>query len=1111
MVNNAQDKRTVRSDLIETTRSLLVGPLAIDEVIESAPVDTYLTGILWPRGTSADAVDDDEGSTGAGGDDPSADSAVPGYRTIRPCSIGITLAVRAGASLTIDLGTTARYEPRDETATSVEGKREAPDATKALVLKTDSVQGNAGSAAGGPDGQQKPRKVWARRELGYSLSLAADGGSKTYSEKNFDRRDGTKVEDRALSVHVRRRAGPKQYVFTITLINEEDDSPGASSRHVKCLFQAELIVRAHIGEAPAIEPRPLPPPDKSDREALANALLYREVREFAAGHGIAVTWDDAAQDNVIDEVKTSWMPRTVVPGTSADGHSLLGSFRNAWPDALRAAWLGAETARESVTQALDAFAACYGQWIKASLEPRIAQFGEELDSAARANFDRCVSAHMRIRDGVTVLRENPAAWTAFALANAAMDRQSNFPGKGDSRRPLVWRPFQLAFMLLVIPGLVDPGREDRGCMDLLWFPTGGGKTEAYLALTAFQIFYRRLTHESRRAVGGVDVLMRYTLRLLTVQQFQRAAALISACDFIRQSDSRLGDARITLGLYVGGDATPNNMEAARKAIAEEHANQAPSSTPRQLLQCPVCGSDLPATALVADAVQPKVNIRCVKPDCETAGNPLPVLTVDEEIYAAPPSLLIGTVDKFAQIPRRTDIRRLFSLDGGEPPGLIIQDELHLISGPLGSMAGLYETVIDTFCTRGEVRPKVIGSTATIGHAEPQVRALFDRSVLQFPPPGFDSSDSFYAVRDTAGPDRIYVGVPTAGRSPKFALQALVSSLLQAASYLKEKKDAELGNIDPYWTCVAYFNSLRELGGAYVLMQDDVPRQMQFLSSRLDMGRRELQNLPVELSSRRSSRELPELLQALSGTLEDFEADPLEKPEPKDTVLASNMISVGVDVPRLGLMVVNGQPKSTAEYIQASSRVGRGIPGLVFTLCNSGRPRDLSHFEHFHSYHGALYKSVEATSVTPWSPRARDKALHAVVASLVRHLVTGMSGDEDAVNFDGSDPIVQQLITDIVRRAATATDAQQAEDTAEDLQAIIDEWSHRSADARTTTGRMRYWIKKAPFGKTADHLMCAAEEAAPGGYQAWPTPNTMREVEPSSAFVLRTFRSKQEGK
>jgi hypothetical protein len=688
-----------------------------------------------------------------------------------------------------------------------------------------------------------------------------------------------------------------------------------------------------------------------------------------------------------------------------------------------------------------------------------------------------------------------------------MDRQSRYRAKGAGARPLVWRPFQLAFMLLVIPGLADPAIEDRQCMDLLWFPTGGGKTEAYLALTAFQIFHRRLVDEPRRQQGGVDVLMRYTLRLLTVQQFQRAASLISACDAIREADIRLGNARMTLGLYVGGEATPNKMEDAREAISEEHADQKPKSTPRQLLRCPVCGSELKGIDHRADPVQPKIDIVCSQKDCETGGRPLPVLTVDETIYANPPSLLIGTIDKFAQIPRRTDIRRIFGLDGGLPPGLIIQDELHLISGPLGSMAGLYETIVDVLCSRNTVRPKVIGSTATIGHASTQVRSLFDRSVLQFPPPGFDADDSFFAVRDSAGPDRLYIGIPTAGRSPKFALQALVAALLQSAVALRESGDVDDETIDAYWTCVAYFNSLRELGGAYVLMQDDVPRQMQFLAGRLGVARRELQQLPVELSSRRSSRELPELLQALSSTLAQFKADPFEHPEPKDTVLASNMISVGVDVPRLGLMVVNGQPKSTAEYIQASSRVGRGIPGLVVTLYNFGRPRDLSHFEHFRAYHGALYRSVEATSVTPWAPRARDKALHAVVASIVRHLVPGLSRDDDAIHFDPKDPTVISLIQSILARVTAASDGLEASDTEANLDAIVKEWGRRSHEARTAAGRLRYWEKKAPFGRSAPHLMCSAEEGSASGSMAWPTPNTMREVEPSTAFVLKRIQRK----
>ena len=132
------------------------------------------------------------------------------------------------------------------------------------------------------------------------------------------------------------------------------------------------------------------------------------------------------------------------------------------------------------------------------------------------------------------------------------------------------------------------------------------------------------------------------------------------------------------------------------------------------------------------------------------------------------------------------------------------------------MAGLYETIIDTVCTRAGIRPKIVGSTATIGHAAAQVRSLFDRSVLQFPPPGFDAADSFFAVRDEIGPDRLYIGIPTAGRSPKFALQAVIAALLQSAAAMLENGAVDDELIDTYWTCVAYFNSLRELGGAYVL-------------------------------------------------------------------------------------------------------------------------------------------------------------------------------------------------------------------------------------------------------------------------------------------------------
>lgn len=1086
-----------RQSLVQLAGALLVGPLVADEVLQSAPADTYLTGILWPQDAPVDGVDDDGELGGQGDAEAGEESAVPGYRAIRPCSIGLTFAVEKGATVLVTLGDTARYEPLDANPSDSARREGAPAAD----------EDNAGLAS--ESSTSSSRREWKRLPVGYKIELPPAAASGVRRLSRFQRiNDGTEVEDSRLSLHVKCRVGSVQDMYTVTLINEQLDERGAGGRDARCLFQAELVITAEIEGRGGIRPRPAVDIEEADDDARSNALLYRDVNEFAVGHGVAADWAPSNGDHV-EQVRTAWLPLRQVPGTTSTGHSMLVDFRTKWPDALTARFLSDEARRGPVTDSLMAFADCYRQWIKETLEPRLSNFQPPLAAAAQSNLDRCLSTADRIEDGVEFLRRNDDAWAAFTLANSAMDRQATYPAKGKNIPPLIWRPFQLAYVLLVLPGLTDPELDDREFMDLLWFPTGGGKTEAYLALTAYQIFLRRLTDTQRREQGGVDVLMRYTLRLLTVQQFQRAAALISACDAIRREDARLGAATISIGLYVGKEATPNSMKDALKALEEERARQNPRSTPRQLLRCPVCGSDLAATAYRPHATHAQIDIVCEAKECATGGHPLPVLTVDEVIYAKPPSLLIGTVDKFAQIPRRGDLRSIFGLDGGLPPGLIIQDELHLISGPLGSMAGLYEAAIDLLCSRGPVRPKIIGSTATIGRAESQVRALFDRSVLQFPPPGFDAGDSFFAVRDSVGPDRLYVGISTAGRSPKFALQALVAALSQSIAALTEREHLDDAVRDAYWTCVCYFNSLRELGGADVLVQDDVPRQMRFLAGRLGVARRDFREPPMELSSRRSSRELPQLLQQVSTTLAQFLADPFQYAPPPDNVLASNMISVGVDVPRLGLMVVNGQPKSTAEYIQASSRVGRGIPGLVFTLYNFGRPRDVSHFEHFQPYHDALYRNVEATSVTPWAPRARDKALHAAVISAVRHLVPGMSDDDDAIRFHADDPSVVALLGSIAQRVRHAVGDAEGEETEEDIRAIVSEWARRSHEARTTGTRLRYWERRAPFGKTAPHLMSSAEDGGRAGTLSWSTPNTMREVEPSSAFVLKTISRKKE--
>ena len=1057
------DHKGERDAAVGLIRGLLLGPLDDGETIPSAPVDTYLTGILWPAGEPLGAMEDEANDGAPASEDGETDAGVPGYRTVRPCSIGLTFAADADAAVVVSLADTARYEREEREAE--EGRRE---------------------------------RHWHRVPLGYSYELPA-GGAATWSTRKFRDGDGAGVTDEEVRLHIRRRVHEGQQVVTATLINEAVESDDRL-RDECCLFQAGLEARAVDGTgAGAIRPREALPLAAADEDTRSAALLYRDVVEYAVGHGVAAGWERSPAGGV-DRVATTWLPSACVKGTSAGAHGMLRErFLQDNPDALSASWLARPDARDEIVRALRDFAAVYGRWIDETLEGAVGGIPEELRDAAELNLARCREACDRMGDGAETLAQDDGAWQAFVLANAAMDRQARYGAKGERSRPLTWRPFQLAYMLLVLPGLVRPDRVDRGCLDLLWFPTGGGKTEAYLALTAFQIFLRRVVNEGRRDRGGVDVLMRYTLRLLTVQQFQRAASLVCACDAIRAERGDLGDARISLGLYVGADATPNRVGDALEALAEEHGGQRPRSTPRQLLDCPVCGNELLPASYEAAADGSGIEIRCRADDCETAGHPLPVLTVDDFIYQSPPSLIIGTIDKFAQLPRRRDLRTLFGLDGGLRPGLIIQDELHLISGPLGSMAGLYETVIDLVCTDGDVRPKVIGSTATIGQAGRQVRALFDRDVLQFPPSGFEARDSFFAVRDDGGPDRVYVGLSSAGRSPKFALQSTAAALLQVAGHRRDA-GAATDALDPFWTAVLYFNSLRELGGAHVLVQDDIPRHMAFLAGRTGGERRELEADTVELSSRVASRDLPEYLGQLGVPLAGADDDPFVA-LPRDVVLASNMISVGVDVSRLGLMLVNGQPKSTAEYIQASSRVGRGLHGLVVTLYNAGRPRDVSHFEHFGVYHGALYRNVEATSVTPWAPRARDKALHAVVAAAVRHLVADMDDDEAARDFDASDPAVQGVLAAIARRARSASDGIEGDESASDLEGVVRKWSERSVASQAAGTVLLYWERKAPYGRTRPHLMTSAEEGQKPGRTGWPTPNSMREVEPSTAFAL----------
>jgi hypothetical protein len=601
-----------------------------------------------------------------------------------------------------------------------------------------------------------------------------------------------------------------------------------------------------------------------------------------------------------------------------------------------------------------------------------------------------------------------------------------------------WRAFQIAFLLMSLRGICDTSHEDRRMVDLIWFPTGGGKTEAYLGLAAFTIYFNRL---AGLKPGGVDVIMRYTLRLLTAQQFQRAGLLFCAMEFIRGLPSnlpRLGEKQFRLGTWVGGDATPNTRAIAKASLKSLQKNPN-SENPFVLLKCPWCNAKFgPADdGYSSEKDWPKVKgkkgkkesspksvygyttsiiggketvvFRCDDPDCDfgfdprkPGTSPLPIVVIDEDIYANPPNMIIGTVDKFALLPWKPEIRSIFGIteDGthsGIPPTLIIQDELHLISGPLGSMVGAYETIVEELCTNHEgdmvVSPKIVASTATISRADDQVKGLYARDrVMLFPPSGLEAGDSFFAreARNDDGtlkPGRLYVGIMAPGHGSLQTTEARVfAALLQYPVIMKIANEDE-SERDPWWTLLSFFNSLRELGGAATLLVADARDYLRVILDRHGYPYTQIRQLLnwEELTSRVRSDRIPLIIQKLEIP---FSRD--EKGFVKDTVevcLASNIIEVGVDIDRLSLMTIVGQPKTTSQYIQVSGRIGRSqeAPGLAVVMYSQSKPRDRSHYERFRSYHQRLFAQVEPTSVTPFSPPAIDRALHAIIVATVRQI------------------------------------------------------------------------------------------------------------------------------
>jgi hypothetical protein len=973
----------------------------------------------------------------------------------------------------------------------------------------DEAHPRAGQA--GVDGRMFPatRRVqaWKRHPFSQEIVLPASASSGPQPPIQLND-DGSLL----LRSTVRHRADGR-VVISCMLVNNRRAATSAAPSCSDVFFQVGLRV-AHVNGEPVFRPI-----DRNigelldDRELAAMDLLFRHRRSFALGHGTSGDWnrdEKLSEAGAVDwvaavavptyEVKPISPRRTAFTGTTTLQLSMGYLFD---PDG--------DDPRESIPAAMQVLADDYREWISHQ-ESEAARLGGALGAAAADNLARCKECLRRIEAGVRLLAEDPEALLAFRLMNKAMyvqqhhsrlprrDLNSDPPPACGDGRDRSWYPFQLGFILMNLTSSIEPDHPERGIVDLIWFPTGGGKTEAYLGLSAFAIILSRLRGDR----AGCTVLMRYTLRLLTAQQFQRASALTLALEALRRDQelgADLGDEPISIGLWVGRSLSPNSRDEARHKLRQLQLDKY-ASNPFQVLQCPWCGVDFTDRTKLGyqeirppDGGQRTVGLVCPDTNCRFGGEShgLPILVIDEDIYATPPTILIGTVDKFAQVAWDDRTGRLFGLGtDAPPPALVIQDELHLISGPLGTIVGLYETAIDRLCSRDGHTHKVIASTATIRRAAEQCRDLYARNCFEFPPQGLRAGESYFAFENLKAPGRRYVGFMGNGvKSHQTALVRACSPLLQNVCFkLREDQDREREIINPYGTLVWYFNSLRELGHAATLCTGDIPEFLKGYCHRRGIppdGRRYIREV-IELTSRRGAEEIPEILQRLEVP---WRLKPTGRP-PVDVLLATNMIAVGVDVSRLGLMVVSGQPKGTSEYIQASSRVGRQVPGLVVTVYTQTKSRDRSHYERFLAYHQSLYRYVEPTSVTPFSPQARERGIHGVLVALARLLGDVQRPDEISKLADG----VEEQIEAIVARARAIDEDEEGETRAE-LEEALAFWKRYSPpEYGKMGGTPNVETLMYPFGSVRDDNFQR---------EAWPVPTSMRNVDGTSAArVLNVY-------
>jgi hypothetical protein len=1077
------------------------------------PSSWYLTGFLIPSGTppekSCDTDEDDELDVvpeRSGLEEESAEERKAAKKGFFPSSMGLSFLV--------------------------------PGDCRELKVRLQWGDYSTGEVAGASG---SPVPVWKRTPRDEILRIAL--GEEPISSRTFD----VPVSG-GLQLHVLERVvdlvalgdqlpgGTRSIsLFLVNHRKHHDESPDTAYAFQPCIevvADCPFVPRPNLRGARAAE----------WDEQVAD-LHFADAPEYAAGHGVSAEWDIEAGE--CRRLRTAFVASAQVERTVTN--SIPGTV-------LEMETLGALASGAAAEAALQPLVASYRQWIDDRRHDVSSLAGQRRETAEEL-LRYATLAAARIDQGIAALVSDADVLDSFRVANRAVARalRQRLGAKLEGKPR--WHAFQLAFLLLNLTGLADPQDPHRNTVDLLFFPTGGGKTEAYLGLAAFTMVLRRLRHGGPAASGrggaGVAVIMRYTLRLLTLDQLSRAAGMVCALELERQDQrERYGTWPFEIGLWVGKAATPNNMKAAIAQLNRFKSKPGKTPAPIPLENCPWCGQRFAATSFSPKPPNEnarELRITCTNwQGCEFSGdNPLPIVAVDETLYRRLPAFLIATIDKFASLPwvgnsgvllggaDRYDEQGFYGAaepragtrlpEPLAPPDLIIQDELHLISGPLGTMAGLYEAAIEALCVREsegrQVRPKIVASTATVRRASDQIQALFGRSLTQiFPPPGPDRQDSFFATTVSAEkvPARLYLGIAAQGRNPKVVLRRAWLTLMSAA----ERAYRDAGGrtnpenpADPYMTVLGYFNSLRELGGARRILEEEVQNTLKGYGGHRRIGEegslfadRSRFSEVLELTSREPTDKVADTKRRLENS---FHQD-----DHVDCAIATNMISVGLDIPRLGLMVVLGQPKSHSEYIQASSRVGRdkNKPGLVLTLLNIHKPRDRSHYERFRHYHETFYRSVEVASVTPFSPRALDRGFAGALVTLARHLMPELTPPSGAEKIGAQRPLLERRLREIF---LARIDEQPIEDPAEREERkrsvqnrivdLLDSWRKICDDYRAVGASLQYqrWESSLPKPLLRDLLERDFESEH---HRKFRVNRSLRDVEP----VVDLFVSNLDG-